>query len=64
MKQANPMAEDMFEKAREAFFGNAKTSTKPSASSAEFLKPRNEPPAKEVTGPSADKHETARSFVG
>jgi hypothetical protein len=64
MKQANPMPEDMFEKAREAFFGTVRTSPKPSASSAEFLKPRNEPPSKEVTGPSSDKHETAQSFVG
>jgi hypothetical protein len=43
MKQANPTAEDMFEKAREAFFGTTKTLPKPSASSADFLKPRNEP---------------------
>jgi hypothetical protein len=44
MKEANPMAEDMFEKAREAFFGTSETSPKPSASSAEFLKLRNEDP--------------------
>ena len=63
MKQANPMAEDMFEKAREAFFGIVKTSPKPSASSAEFLKPRNEPRQKQVTGPSADGHEAAQPLV-
>jgi hypothetical protein len=63
MKQANPMAEDMFEKAREAFFGAAKTLPKPSASSAEFLKPRNEPSPKEVTGPSSGKDEAAQPLV-
>lgn len=43
MKQTDPMAEDLFEKARAAFFGTAKTSPRPSASSAEPLKPRNDP---------------------
>ena len=42
MKKENPVAEDMFEKAREAFFGITETSPKSSASSDEFLKPRNE----------------------
>jgi hypothetical protein len=28
MKQANPVSDDMFEKAREAFFGTTKTSPK------------------------------------
>jgi hypothetical protein len=43
MKQTNQMAEDMFEKAREAFFGTTETSPQSSASSGEFLKPRDEP---------------------
>jgi hypothetical protein len=51
MKQANPMQEDMFEKAREAFFGTVKSSPRTSASSAESLNPRNEPPPPKVTGP-------------
>jgi hypothetical protein len=42
MKQTNQMAEDMFEKAREAFFGTTETSPKSSASSGEFLKPQDE----------------------
>jgi hypothetical protein len=42
MKKENPVAEDMFEKAREVFFGITETSPKSSASSDEFLKPRNE----------------------
>jgi len=50
MKQANPMGEDMFEKARAAFFGTAKTSPRPSASPAESLKPRNEPPPPKIAG--------------
>jgi hypothetical protein len=54
MKQADPMAEDMFEKAREAFFGTAKTSPRPSAPLAEHLKPPNERSRKEVAGPSPD----------
>ena len=44
MKQANPAGEDMFEKAREAFFGPS--SLKPSASVVKFHKVRNEPKAK------------------
>jgi hypothetical protein len=46
MKQAESVAEDMFEKAREAFFGTAKTSPEPSGSSAEHLEPRNKFPTK------------------
>lgn len=42
MKPTNSNTEDMFEKAREAFFGTAMTSTKPKDSSTEPLKPRNE----------------------
>jgi hypothetical protein len=59
MKQSNPMAEDMFEKAREAFFGTAKTSPKPNASLAEFLKPRDEPHQNQLTDHSADGREAA-----
>jgi hypothetical protein len=51
MKQAEPVAEDMFEKARKAFFGTAKTSPKPNGSSDEHLKPRNEFPTKMSTVP-------------
>ena len=43
------MADDMFEKAREAFFGTVRASPKPNASSAEFVKPRNDPSEKQVT---------------
>lgn len=50
MKQTDPMAEDMFEKARAAFFGTAKTSPRPSASSADSLKPRNDPPPPKIAG--------------
>ena len=46
------MKEDMFEKAREAFFGAVKTSPKPSAFPAEFLTPQNEPLPTKVGGPS------------
>ena len=42
MKKENPVAEDMFEKAREAFFGITETSPKSSAFSDEFLKPPND----------------------
>jgi hypothetical protein len=48
-----PVLEDMFEKARAAFFGTAVASPKPSGSSAEFLTPRSEPTPKEVAGPSS-----------
>jgi hypothetical protein len=54
------MADDMFEKAREAFFETVRTS--PSAASAEFVKPRNDPSEKQVS-PSADGHEAAQPPV-
>lgn len=38
------MAEDSFEKAREAFFGTVTTLPNPSVSPAEVLKPRNQAP--------------------
>jgi hypothetical protein len=55
MKLVNPAAEDMFERAREAFFGTANNTRKPSASTADFPKPRSEPEPKEVTGFPSDK---------
>jgi hypothetical protein len=57
------MGEDMFEKAREAFFGTVKTSPKPSALPAEFLKPRNEPPRTELTGSPSNEHEETQTGV-
>jgi len=58
MTERNPITEDMFEKAREAFFGTAKTSQERSDTAAEFLSPRNESASKEVTSPFSDEHET------
>ena len=55
MKPANPAAEDMFERAREAFFGTANNTPKPGASSAEASKPRSEARPTEVTGSSSDR---------
>jgi len=46
---------DMFEKAREAFFGTVKKSPEPSAAPAEVPKPQSETPTEEDTGPSSDK---------
>jgi hypothetical protein len=57
------MAEDSFEKAREAFFGTVKTSPKPSASPAEFVKPRNEAPQKKSPASSSDEYEAAPRAV-
>jgi hypothetical protein len=57
MAERNPMAEDMFEKARRAFFGTAKTSPERSDNSAELLYPADEHRSKEVIGPSLDHHE-------
>jgi hypothetical protein len=49
------MGDDMFEKAREAFFGNVKKSSEPSDAATEApIKPQNEIPP-EDTGPSSDK---------
>ena len=62
-KQAGPMMEGSFEKARRAFFGDAKTSPEASASSAEFLQPRNEAASQEVTGASSGQSEAAVSLV-
>lgn len=57
MTKQNPMAEDTFEKAREAFFGTAKISTEQTIESAKFLNPRDEPTSKEVIGPFSGEHE-------
>jgi hypothetical protein len=55
MKQIDPMAEDMFEKARRAFFGPVSIIPTVNASSAESRKPQR-PLITEVTGPSPDEH--------
>jgi hypothetical protein len=57
------MAEDMFEKAREAFFGTVRASPKPSAALTEFSKPGNDPSEAQVTTLSADGHEAAQPPV-
>ncbi len=57
MKKVNPTADDVFEKAREAFFGTVKTSRKPSVSPAEFLTGGNVPSPSIVTVPASDEHE-------
>ena len=57
------MADDMFEKAREAFFGTVRASAKPSAPLTEFLKPGNNPSEAQVTTLSADGHEAAQPPV-
>ena len=63
MKRVNPMAEDSFVKAREAFFGTAKTSPKPSAPPAELPNGEMSPRPQTVTGHSSDEHEpTLPSF--
>jgi hypothetical protein len=48
MIQEQPLIEDSFARARREFFGTAKTTTAPSASSADYLKPRNAPVATKV----------------
>jgi hypothetical protein len=55
MKPVNSVADDMFERAREAFFGTANNAPKPAASSADVPKPRSEARPKEVTGSSSDR---------
>ena len=57
MTKRNPIAEDMFEKARRAFFGTAKTSPERSDTSAEFLNPEEEHRSKKVIGPPSDNHD-------
>ena len=53
--RADLMGEDMFEKAREAFFGVVKKSPVPSAAPTEAPKPQNETPTEEDAGPPSDK---------
>ena len=53
----NPTAEDMYEKARRAFFGTVETSPNPSPSSADPLKQQNKSPSKEVNGLSLDEYD-------
>jgi hypothetical protein len=55
MEHVNPVAEDVFERAREAFFGPANNTPRPSAPSPQFLEPRSEPRPREVTSSSSDK---------
>jgi hypothetical protein len=57
------MAEDMFEKAREAFFGSANIIPKVNAPSGGFLQRQSAPPSREVTGPAPDKHEGDQSLA-
>ena len=63
MKPGNALAEDMFERAREAFFGTAKTLPEPNTPSTEFIKLRNESSPEEVTGPCPEKHGAAQAVV-
>jgi hypothetical protein len=51
------MAEDMFDKAREAFFGSTNVIPKANASPTESRKPRRTSSIKEITGPFPEKHE-------
>jgi hypothetical protein len=55
MELVNRVQEDVFEKARAAFFGTAQSSSQSNASSFDSFKPRSEAPPKEVTSPSSDK---------
>ena len=57
MTEQYPMSDDMFEKARVAFFGTAKISPQQSHQLAEFVSPQDEPMPTEFTGPSSNEHE-------
>jgi hypothetical protein len=61
MKQKHPAGEDMFEKAREAFFGPS--SLKSSASIVKFHKVRHEPQVKPATGVSLATQEAEQDLV-
>ena len=63
MTQSNAPAGDTFEKAREAFFGTVKTSSKPGAFAAGFAKPRNEPASEKSEGSPTDQREAVRPLV-
>jgi len=60
MKQANPVDEDMFEKAHEAFFGPS--SQKSSASVVKFHQVRHEPQAKPAAGLSLATQEAGQAL--
>jgi hypothetical protein len=46
---ANPMGDDMFEKAREVFFGTVKKSPEPSAAPTKLpIEPQDETPAEDT----------------
>jgi len=53
--RADLMGDDMFEKAREAFFGTVRKSAEPSAAPTEAPKPQDETPTEEDGGPPSDK---------
>ena len=53
------MADDMFEKAREAFFGTSNIIPKAHAPSGESLKLGTESSPKEFIGPSSDEREAS-----
>jgi hypothetical protein len=50
MNQPNPIPQDMFDKAREAFFGTAETSPKSCASSTQPLDPKDAQDAQNEDG--------------
>lgn len=54
MQQSNPATEDIFEKAREAFFGTTKMVNKSNDYSSDLFKPRYEAPANTNTNNSSD----------
>jgi hypothetical protein len=54
MTRSDLTPEDMFEKAREAFFGTQQPSTKPNDYSADFFKPRNETSSAAASDNSSD----------
>jgi hypothetical protein len=57
--EANPVKEDMFEKAREAFFGTAKPSPTSSSFPAEYVNPRSQRPPTKVAGPPSSERDAA-----
>ena len=61
MKQGNPVVEDMFEKAREAFFGTARTPA--TVVSSVKVGPAIQSSAKEATAPFLAQRETAEQLV-
>jgi hypothetical protein len=57
MMERNPMAEDMFEKARRAFFTTTKASLERSGTSAELPKSEDEHTPEEVASSPSDTNE-------